>query len=437
MTVAPPSVVEEEAVLLDPMSGFEFEDFFARLLTKLGYGQIEQVLYTQDEGRDILVRSPQGLIVVECKHQPKGSIGRPVVQKLHSAVISSKAARGMLVTTGHFTKEALGYAQKLSQQGTTIEMVDRPILMDMAARAGIKLVSRGEGLHVWTYSIPPQGATKGALGGYLRTFIVSHPRPPEALLTNDHRTVDYRPLYIVTYDIHAVFETAVGVIHREQAEGEFLPLDGNTGQPFDPAVIEFLRAEPQVPFLGPPQEFRGSLPTFQVDATTLLGLARAHIIRIHTRTVRYSGRNNQTYHKVCEPGERDVLIRDVRQVHLPFLRLEFQLAQTPYALDAQQAPSGRLRALGGDLHRCRACQTSIPGRALLCDVCGRVTHLSSWLLSRTHGFRCKVCGRSVCRFHGYWTRRFLLGKRRLCPPCAERVRKEGQRVREIGPLAAR
>ncbi len=42
-------MVEEEAVLLDLMSGFEFEDFFARLLTELGYGQVEQVLYTQDE----------------------------------------------------------------------------------------------------------------------------------------------------------------------------------------------------------------------------------------------------------------------------------------------------------------------------------------------------------------------------------------------------
>jgi hypothetical protein len=38
---------------------------------------------------------------------PLGSIGRPIVQKLHSAIITSKAAKGMLVATGHFTQEAL------------------------------------------------------------------------------------------------------------------------------------------------------------------------------------------------------------------------------------------------------------------------------------------------------------------------------------------
>ncbi len=36
----PRTMVEEEAILLDPMSGFEFEEFFAHLLTKLGYGQV-------------------------------------------------------------------------------------------------------------------------------------------------------------------------------------------------------------------------------------------------------------------------------------------------------------------------------------------------------------------------------------------------------------
>lgn len=96
----------EASVFLDKMSGFEFEDLIADILTRLELGKVEKVLYTQDGGRDILVRSPNGLIVVECKHHPKGSIGRPVVQKLHSAVITSKALKGILVTTGHFTKEA-------------------------------------------------------------------------------------------------------------------------------------------------------------------------------------------------------------------------------------------------------------------------------------------------------------------------------------------
>lgn len=75
---------EDASVLLDRMSGFEFEELIADMLTRLQYGSVEKILYTQDGGRDILIRSSDGLIVVECKHHPKGCIGRPVVQKLQS-----------------------------------------------------------------------------------------------------------------------------------------------------------------------------------------------------------------------------------------------------------------------------------------------------------------------------------------------------------------
>ncbi len=372
--------------------------------------------------------------MVECKHHPKGSIGRPVVQKLHSAVISSGAAMGILVTTGHFTKEALGYARKLSQQGTNIEMIDRPLLMDMAARAGIKLVSGGESLNVWTFSIPPPDATRGALEAYLHTFMVSYPRRPEALLADEHRTIAYRPGYAVTYDLHAVFETQVGVIHRERVEGASLVLDGNTGEPLEPATTDFVRTEPQIPFLGANEEFSGSLPTFQVDATSLRTLAKTTIVRAHTRTVRYRGRNNQVYHKVCEPGDRDILIRDIRQVYLPYLVVNFQLLQTPYRVDALHGPSGRFRSLSEDVRRCGVCHATVEGRTVLCDICGRGAHPYGWRLKRIHGFSCKVCRRTTCRFHGYWVRRLLISKALLCPLCAKAAKRKGKRVREIGPL---
>ena len=134
-TGIPTASDDEETVFLDMLTGFDFEKTVGRILERLGVGRVEQVLFAQDEGRDILVRSPEGVIVVECKHQPNTSIGRPIVQKLHSAVISSGAVKGMLITTGRFTEEATEHARKLKTQGTTIEMIDKPILADMAARA--------------------------------------------------------------------------------------------------------------------------------------------------------------------------------------------------------------------------------------------------------------------------------------------------------------
>jgi len=428
------TTAQNESVLLDPMSGFEFEEFVARLLSKLGFGRIEKVLFTQDEGRDILVRTPTGLVVVECKHQPRTSIGRPVVQKLHSAVVSSGAVKGMLVTTGRFTKEALTYAEKVSPP---IEMIDHPLFAEMAARAGIKLVSRARDLNVWTYSVPILDMTFAALGSYLGSTLNSHPASPDALVRDFRRGLLYEPTYVVTYDVDAVFETTVGVVHQERARGAKFALSGDTGKRMDPAVFRFISPEPQVAFLGIPEEFHGELPSFRLDTTTLRTFAKSNIKRLHTRTVTYRGRNNQTYQKVCEPGDRHILITDIRQVYLPLLKLNFKLLKTPYEAEVIQAPSGRILPRVDDVRRCRVCGLTITRRTLLCNTCGRATHSGGFFLSRIHGFRCRRCRKTTCRYDGEWIRRLLFFKALLCPTCAPVAAKEGKRVTPLQPLAAR
>ncbi len=421
-------VPEEASVPIDSMSGFEFEELVADILARLGYGQVEKILFTQDEGRDILLRSPQGLIVVECKHQPNSGIGRPIVQKLHSAVISSNAAKGMLVTTGHFTNEALDYARKLANSGTIIEMVDKRILADLAMKAKVRLVSGGEGLNVWTWAVPAQADTKKAVGEYLQSVVESHPRVPSSLVVNDQRSVWYRPLYLIIYDVSAIFETSVGVIHRESVKGASLVLDGNTGQVHSSKEAQFLKSEPQVLLATSIAVYPNDLPTFKIDATTLLKTAKRTIIAAHTKTIRYVGRNNQTYHRVCEPSEREVHIRDIRQVHLPSLKIDFQILQTPYQMEAIHARSGRFLTLSTDVTHCRICRKAVERKAILCDICGRVTHSGGFFLGRIHGFRCGKCRRTTCRIDGQWRRKMFLFKELLCPACAQTAKSKGKRV---------
>ena len=82
------------------------------------------------------IRSSDGsLLVIECKHHPDGTIGRPTVQKLHSAVISAKAKKGFVVTTGHFSNGAIQYAANL---GNLIELIDSGIIYDMASKASAR-----------------------------------------------------------------------------------------------------------------------------------------------------------------------------------------------------------------------------------------------------------------------------------------------------------
>jgi len=425
---------EDASVLLDKISGFEFEELIADILARLQHGTVEKVLYTQDGGRDILVRSPDGLIVVECKHHPKGSIGRPVVQKLHSAVITSKATKGMLVTTGHFTQAALEYARTLAKSGTVIEMIDHPILIDMASRAKITLVSGRQGLSVWTYSIPSYSETDRAIAAYVASVSSSHPQHPSKLLNNRHRTISYRPIYVVTYDVHCVFETSVGVVHKEIASKARIVLDANDGRQYNDDMIRFLESEPQTRFSQPHEDFVGNLPTFQIDATTLQRLTKETIRRVHTRAVTYYGRNNQRYTKICTPGERDIYISDIRQFYMPLIRLDFRLGAVPYHIEGTQAPSGRLLSISDNLRQCQLCNKRINEDAILCDVCGRITHSGGFLIRNIHGFRCKKCGRTTCRNDGYWRRRYLFFKELVCPICFEESKKAGIAFRRFDPL---
>jgi restriction endonuclease Mrr len=106
--------------VLDDLTGFEFEDVIEDVFRNLGYENVRQAERTADEGRDILmeevVDGTRRGIVVECKHT--GTVGRPVVQKLHSAIATFEfdgSKRGMVVTTGRFTKPAIEYARRLQR----------------------------------------------------------------------------------------------------------------------------------------------------------------------------------------------------------------------------------------------------------------------------------------------------------------------------------
>ena len=76
-------------IRLDMIDGFGFERACADIFSGAGYGRVERRGGVADGGVDLLIRGDDGgLTIVECKHHPNGSIGRPVVQKLHSGFCS-------------------------------------------------------------------------------------------------------------------------------------------------------------------------------------------------------------------------------------------------------------------------------------------------------------------------------------------------------------
>src|SRR5207302_8638552 len=108
--------------MLEQLTPREFEEYCQALFMQHFRCPVDLTPVTGDEGRDLLVHHPQGLQVVECKHYPAGTVGRPVVQKLHSAILTASATKGVIVTSGKFSAEAEHYCAKL--QDVTIDLID-------------------------------------------------------------------------------------------------------------------------------------------------------------------------------------------------------------------------------------------------------------------------------------------------------------------------
>lgn len=227
-----------ETVFLDTLDGFGFQDCCARIFKKLGFCDI-QILTTNDKGRDIIMKSSDGKkIIVECKHQPSSSIGRPIVQKLHSAVISDNAYKGILVTSGKFSKEAIEHAKIISTK-TEIELVDLPKLIAFANRANIRISFRGNSLQIFSFSVSDKNILAAKLGDTLSN-IQSVPNKTRNMIEVIPNNLELKATYLIKYDVNQQFSTSVGVIRDLDEKNQFVMIDAETGNVIDHDLTKFI-----------------------------------------------------------------------------------------------------------------------------------------------------------------------------------------------------
>lgn len=402
-----------ETVVLETLDGYEFEKLCAKIFEKLNYGKVDIMPLSGDGGRDLLIHSSEGLIVVECKHQPNTSLGRPIVQKLHSAVISSNAIKGILVTSGKFSTQAVEHANALS---TKIELIDKKILADLATRSGIELIVDGERHTVLRYPLSDDFAIKNKISSFIERKCESHPSKSSDLIKISRRNVSFLPSYVIQYDINSIFETNVGVIHKEFLKnGNFL-IDGNSGGSIKQELANHLISSPLTVYNESDfNNFQFSRTDFVIDDRSLANLLKKIIIERHTRTVSYYGRNNQRYSKVCVPSEKDVFISNIKQVYLPYQDIKFEILTQNYGLNATENAQNILSYT--TMLNCKICSSYIDNKGVLCNSCGSLVHGERLLDS--HGFRCRQCGKTICRNCAY-----DLGiNNTVCKECAEKSRK--------------
>ena len=106
---------------INALSGVEFEQVCKKILENMGF-DVETTKTTGDGGIDLIAYNHQPLLsgkyIIQCKRYT-GSVGEPVIRDLYGVITSERANKGILMTSGVFTKQAQVFAQ-----GKPIELID-------------------------------------------------------------------------------------------------------------------------------------------------------------------------------------------------------------------------------------------------------------------------------------------------------------------------
>ena len=372
--------------LLDDLSGFEFEELMVDVFRHQGYRDVRQAVRTADEGRDVTMVDDRGSgepvgVVVECKHT--ATVGRPVVQKLHSAVTTHDydgPVRGMVATTGRFTSPAAEYAERVTDapDDVDIELLDGRELREIGDSIGMDLYSgRIEVLCNETLP-PPESTDDVAAERDAAAADIENLAPAD--LPEPTATLSFAPTLLVETEVDATFETTVGVIHSV-LEREHLAVSADREGPalLDVEVARLLgddsSARAPLPDPHATDEDAGSNGLDPGDAGSNgldPGYDDVEIRRFgrteseytdwvvdrqrdrYERTVRYTGDNNVTYTKTCTPRASDVRVLDVDPVYLPHATTTTALGEYEYEHGFVTNGDDRL-ALRDDFSTCVHC----------------------------------------------------------------------------------
>ncbi|MFT4892135.1 MAG: restriction endonuclease Mrr [Halobacteriales archaeon] len=368
--------------LLDDLSGFEFEDLMEDVFRNLGYENVRQSNRTGDEGRDVLmeevVDGRRRVVIVECKHQR--SVGRPVVQKLHSAVTTydhDGPKRGMVVATGTFTEPAEEYAEKVGTGGSEprIELLDGTDLREIGEQIGLDLYN-GRIEVLCDETLRPTDPT-GRFDEPVREAFRTIENIEVAELPAPRSRVTFQPVLTIEARTDAVFETSVGVIH-EIHEKDQLTLFADRGRPerLEDSIRRLVH-ENWHSSTGLDEDHFGELfddvtvKHFGQTETEYKEWAVEQLRNAHTTTVHYTGDNNVDYEKTCEPNRSDVSVQRITPIYLPEVRQTTHLQGYSYPLEYYAAGPSRVTTEDG-IRRCVHCGEDGAGTFTYCRNCGSV-----------------------------------------------------------------
>jgi restriction system protein len=183
-----------------------FEDKISKMYRELGWN-VYQTSKSSDGGKDAIMTDGNVTFLLECKrYSSDKSVGRPDIQKFHSAVVDYDADGGFIVTTSHFSPGATRYAKR-----NGITLIDSKHLSDLYESAYPSSLEHTRSM-----------CTKC---GDIVTFKFS-PEPPSKKCPNDHTVKNLyksiaKPFVGQTADSFSCARCGSDMILRKGSSGKF------------------------------------------------------------------------------------------------------------------------------------------------------------------------------------------------------------------------
>ena len=403
-----------EIVYVRSLDGFEFEKFCANLIEKLGWGKTTLTPKTGDGGKDIIVKIDNSkYMFVECKNQPSTNIGRPIIQKLDSAVRYENASKGIVITTGKFSNEAVEYAKKLDIEMKLIDILE---LTRLAASIGITIVS-DEDISEHYYKPYPSEPELTKIQYSLLNAVKTYPRTIGDLVSFSDIKKSFFTIYYFNYSIHEEFSTSVGIVHKIHEDDMHLYLKGSTGKGVEPNIIEFVKPD-EISNLKPISELNERINDTEtigqnVDVGTLSKLAKKWIIEEHTKKVEYKGKNNVQYKKEFVPSKTSIGLKRIISINVHYRQVK--MIQSSYSKDFISIDGPTSVLLDHPIALCDYCGGK--RKLIACDSCSRIA--DSGIVK--HGKRCSICKKTICIncVYRHKTPSFIRGY--TCENCSKQI----------------
>jgi restriction system protein len=104
----------------------DFELLVSEAYRRKGYSVEERGAGGPDGGVDLVLRKDNQMTYVQCKHWRNESVGVSIVRELYGVMAAERANRGIVVTSGGYTPDALDFAR-----GNPLELIDGPRLVQL------------------------------------------------------------------------------------------------------------------------------------------------------------------------------------------------------------------------------------------------------------------------------------------------------------------